>query len=266
MQPWNIAHRGGAQLMPENTLAAFADALSRGCDGVELDVQLTRDGTVVVHHDFHLMADVARRSGEWLAVPGPRIKDLTLEELRQYDVGLPRPGSVYSDTHPLLKPVDKAPVPTLEDVTALAAQAGRRFVLFLEMKCDASPDSADPQSLADAAYDVIAQSGLLERIVFVGFDWRALARIRRRAPTAVCWFTTDRLQGDARPVIDIIAQEGGQGWFAHLADATPEAIAHARARGLKIGAWTVNTPADMRRLMGLDAICTDRPDLLDSLL
>ena len=41
MHPWNIAHRGGAQLMPENTLAAFADALARGCDGVELDVQLT---------------------------------------------------------------------------------------------------------------------------------------------------------------------------------------------------------------------------------
>jgi glycerophosphoryl diester phosphodiesterase len=52
MQVWNIAHRGGAQLMPENTLAAFAEALARGCDGVELDVQLTRDGTAVVHHDF----------------------------------------------------------------------------------------------------------------------------------------------------------------------------------------------------------------------
>jgi glycerophosphoryl diester phosphodiesterase len=263
MQPWNIAHRGGAQLMPENTLAAFADALARGCDGVELDVQLTCDGTVVVHHDFRLMADVSRRGGEWLAAPGARIKDLTLEELRQYDVGLPRPGSAYSQAHPLLKPVANATVPTLEDV---AAQAGRRFVLFVELKCDASPDSADPQSLADAAYDVIAQSGLLDGIVFVGFDWRALARIRRRAPTAACWFTTDRLQGDARPVIDAIAQEGGQGWFAHLADATPEAVAHARARGLKIGAWTVNTPADMRRLMDLDAICTDRPDLLDSLL
>ena len=74
----NIAHRGGAQLMPENTLAAFADALARGCDGVELDVQLSRDGAVVVHHDFRLMKDVARENGAWLTEPGPRIKDLML--------------------------------------------------------------------------------------------------------------------------------------------------------------------------------------------
>ncbi|HEX4270573.1 MAG TPA: phosphatidylinositol-specific phospholipase C domain-containing protein, partial [Rhizomicrobium sp.] len=62
----NIAHRGGAQLMPENTLAAFADALARGCDGVEMDVQISRDGAVVVHHDFRLMKDVARKDGVWL--------------------------------------------------------------------------------------------------------------------------------------------------------------------------------------------------------
>ena len=87
MKPLNIAHRGGAQLMPENTLAAFADALARGCDGAELDVQLTNDGVAVVHHDFRLKAGLARKDGVWLTEPGPRIKDLSLEELRQFDVG-----------------------------------------------------------------------------------------------------------------------------------------------------------------------------------
>src|ERR1700733_10246090 len=123
MRPMNIAHRGGAQLMPENTRAAFADACARGCDGVELDVQLSRDGAVVVHHDFRLMKDVARKDDVWLTEPGPRIKDLSLAALRQFDVGGPRPGSDYALTHPLLKPMS-APVPTLEDVVALAAQAG----------------------------------------------------------------------------------------------------------------------------------------------
>ena len=144
----NIAHRGGAQLMPENTLAAFADALARGCDGVELDVQLSRDDVAVVHHDWRLMKDVARRDGAWLTEPGPRIKDLTLAELRQFDVGTVRPGSDYALSHALLKPVN-APVPTLEEVVALAKGAGRRFVLFVELKCSASEDSADPQTLAD---------------------------------------------------------------------------------------------------------------------
>src|ERR1700744_1608714 len=106
MHAMNIAHRGGAQLMPENTLAAFAGALARGCDGAELDVQLSRDGTGVVHHDFRLMQDVARKEGAWLAAPGPRIKDLTLEELRQFDVGTARPGSDYALKHSLLGPMN----------------------------------------------------------------------------------------------------------------------------------------------------------------
>src|ERR1700760_1397391 len=100
MKPWTIAHRGGSQLMPENTLAAFADAVARGCDGAELDVQLTRDGVAVVHHDYRLMRDVARQGGVWLDAPGPRIKDLTLAELQQFDIGRPRPGSAYAASHP----------------------------------------------------------------------------------------------------------------------------------------------------------------------
>ena len=258
MQPWNIAHRGGAQLMPENTLAAFADAKARGCDGAELDVQLTRDGVVVVHHDFRLKADMARRDGAWLTQAGPRIQDMSFEELRRCDVGTARPDSDYARTHPLLKPLDAA-VPSLEDVVAMA---GRGFKLFVELKCDTSEDSADPIMLADAVYGICAGR---DDIIFVGFDWRALVRLRQRDAGAACWFTTDRLSGDARPVIDAIAASGGQGWFPNFMDATPENIAHARAKGLKVGAWTVNAPADMRRLMGLDAICTDRPDLLAGL-
>jgi len=259
MQPWNIAHRGGAQLMPENTLAAFADAVARGCDGAELDVQLTADGRVVVHHDFRLKADLARKDGAWLTAPGPRIKDLTGDELRHFDVGTARPGSDYARAHPLLKPLD-APVPLLEEVVALA---GRGFKLFVELKCDSGPDSADPVALADAAHEICAGR---DYIVFVGFDWRALARIRQRDPGARCWFTTDKLSGDARPVIAAIAAAGGQGWFPNFADATPDNIAAARDAGLRLAAWTVNAPADMCRLRDLDAICTDRPDLLARLL
>jgi glycerophosphoryl diester phosphodiesterase len=257
----NIAHRGGAQLMPENTLAAFADALARGCDGVELDVQLSRDGAVLVHHDFRLMKDVARENGVWLTESGPRIKDLMWRDLRQFDVGTARPGSDYALKHSLLKPMH-APVPSLDEVAALARSATRTFLLFVELKCDASEDSADPHALADAAYHVIRRAELLDRVIFVGFDWRALMPLVKRG--AVCWFTTDRLHGDARPVIDMIASAGAQGWFPNFSDASPDNVAYARERGLKIGAWTVNHRDDMERLKGLDTICTDRPDLLQA--
>jgi glycerophosphoryl diester phosphodiesterase len=258
MQSKNIAHRGGAALMPENTLAAFADALARGCDGAELDVQLSADGEVVVHHDFRLMAGVARRDGAWLTAPGPRIKDLTLAELRQFDIGRPMPGGAYAASHPLLRAVDGATMPTLKEVLDLTAL--RPFTLMVELKCDHSEDSADPVALADAAFDVCAGR---DNIIFVGFDWRALVRIHERG--AACWFTTDKLTEDARPVIDGIAAAGGQGWFPNFTDATPDNFAYARDRGLKVGAWTVNGPADMARLSYLDALCTDRPDLLQAL-
>jgi glycerophosphoryl diester phosphodiesterase len=236
-------------------LAAFANAKARGCDGAELDVQLSADGVAVVHHDFRLMAGVARKDDAWLAAPGPRIKDLTAAELRHYDIGHPRPGSEYARKHPLVHTID-AVVPTLADVVALASPS---FRLMVELKCDASADSADPAALADAAYAVAGND-----VIYVGFDWRALMPLVARG--AACWFTTDKLQGDARPVIDAIAGAGGQGWFPNFPDATPENVAYARVRGLKIGAWTVNDPADMRRLQNLDAICTDRPDILMGLL
>jgi glycerophosphoryl diester phosphodiesterase len=226
---------------------------------VELDVQLSRDGAVLVHHDFRLMKDVARESGVWLTEPGPRIKDLMWKDLRQFDVGTARPGSDYALQHPLLKPMH-ALVPSLDEVAALARSAARNFLLFVELKCDASEDSADPLALADAAYHVILRAELLDRAVFVGFDWRALVPLVKRG--AVCWFTTDRLHGDARPVVDMIATANAQGWFPNFPDATPENLAYAGERGLKVGAWTVNRRDDMERLKGLDAICTDRVDIL----
>jgi glycerophosphoryl diester phosphodiesterase len=262
MRPWNIAHRGGAQLMPENTLPAFQDALARGCDGVELDVQLTRDKVAVVHHDDRLMADVARENGKWLERPGPRIGDLSWDALQTFDVGTPRPGSAYTLSHALLKPV-QAVVPRLDEVVDMAKGAGRPFLLFVELKC---AQGADPVALADGAHDAIAARDFLDGVIFVGFDWRALVRIRARDPGAACWFTTDKLEGDARAVIDIIAAAGGAGWFPNFPDATPENVAYAQGKGLKVGAWTVNEPAEMRRLMDLDAICTDRPDLMNSLI
>jgi glycerophosphoryl diester phosphodiesterase len=254
MRPLNIAHRGGAGLMPENTLAAFEDARARGCDGAELDVQLSADSVAVVHHDFRLMAGVARKDGAWLAAPGPRIKDLTVAELRQFDVGRTEPHSDYAVRHPLVKPVAGARVPTLEEVAALRSS---NFRLFVELKCDAGDDSADPLALAEAAFAVTGRDA-----VYVGFDWRALTVLVTRG--AECWFTTDRLTTDARPVIDLIAAAGAKGWFPHFPDATPQNVAYARERGLKIGSWTVNDPAEMNRLAGLDALCTDRPDLLQA--
>jgi len=267
MNPLNIAHRGGAGLAPENTLAAFRDAVARGCDGAELDVQLSRDGAVVVHHDYRLMKDVARKDGAWLAAPGPRVKDLTLEELRGFDVGRPRPGSDYALRHPDLAAVDGERIPTLDEVIAVAKSAPRPFQLLVELKCDLSDDSADPVMLADSAMAVVEAAGYQKSVIYVGFDWRALLRVKQKSPGTRCWFTTDKLQGDVTPVLHAIAAAGGEGWFPNYPDLTAETAREARGWDLKLAAWTVNDAAEMQRqtTLGIDAICTDRPDLLQAL-
>ena len=262
----NIAHRGGAALRPENTLSAFSAAIARGCDGAELDVQLSADGVVVVHHDFRLNPAITRHAGCWLSGTTPCIKDLSLAALQSYDVGRPDPGSEYALTHPRLSPAEGERIPTLEAVAARARSARSPFWLFVELKSSTHPDSGDPISLADEALAVM--ESYLDLTVFVGFDWRGLRRIKQRSPAARCWFTTDRLEGDIKPILQGLKQSGADGWFGECSNVTPEAVSHAKDIGLKVGAWTVNEPAIMKKLgpLQLDAICTDRPDLLKNLV
>ncbi len=120
--------------------------------------------------------------------------------MRRFDVGRPKPGSDYALRHPDLCARDGEAIPALGEVIALAKAAPKPFVLLVELKCDLSDDSADPEALADAALAVAEDAAFLDRTIFVGFDWRALLRVKQKFPAARCWFTTDRLPGDATPV------------------------------------------------------------------
>lgn len=261
MKPLNIAHRGGAALKPENTMAAFRHATALGADGAELDVQLSADGVVVVHHDYRLNPGLTRKGGIWLKGETPRIKDLRFADLQRFDLGRADPNSAYARGHPLMAAEEGARIPSLKEVAALPPN----FLLMVELKSSTDTASSDPATLADATLEVMKDQ--LSRAIFVGFDWRGLARIKARAKEARCWFSTDKLQGDGRVVLDIIKASGGDGWFPRYQDASAEMVKEARARGLKIGAWTANEPDEMKRLIDLqvDAICTDRPDALKAL-
>ncbi len=306
----NIAHRGGAALWPENSLGAFGRAVALGADGAELDVQLSRDGEVVVFHDYRLKTEICRDGeGNWLSRPTPRIKDLSFAELRGYDIGRADPASDYLRTRPDLLPMDGERIPLLSEVIAMAKMAAKPFTLFVELKTSFAERavSAAPEALAEATFAVLKAHDYLQHTIFVGFDWPGLLHVKKIAPEAECWFTTldqswfgegtppaesDPPAGPALEALRYWAKEGmspwaggfdavkyggsilraikaagGDGWFPTFTDATEAAVAEARALGLKVGAWTVDEPKDMRALAKrLDAICTDRPDILLGIL
>ena len=307
MGPWNIAHRGGALLRAENTLSAFADAVRRGCDGAELDVQLSRDGEVVVFHDLRLKPELCRDAeGHWLKPPTPRIRDLSFWDLRGLDVGRADPSSEYAKKRPSVIWRDDECIPLLAEVIAVAKTSRAPFRLFVELKTSFTnrADSAEPEELARRAIAVVEEHDYLDRCIFVGFDWTGLIHVKRIAPEAICWFSTmpvswfadgvpppehdpppeaalHMLRSWAREgtspwaaghdavrhggsLIAAAKAAGAEGWFPSWVDVNEESIVEARGYGLKIGAWTVDDPAEMRWLasLGVDAICTDRPDLL----
>lgn len=302
----NIAHRGGAALWPENSLCAFGHAVAMGADGAELDVQLSRDGEVIVFHDYRLKPEICSLNGEWVKYPASRIKDLTLKELEEYDIGIADPASDYARAHASVAPREGERIPLLREAIEIARTAKNPFRLFIELKTSFADRaiSASPQELAARTIAVLQETDFLDRAVLVGFDWPGLLHAKKIAPKIECWFTTQAQswfrdsppppQDDppSQPQLDAlrywaknaispwaggydavnyggsilraIKAAGGDGWFPMYRDANAQTIADAHALGLKVGAWTVDDVSDMRALIagGIDAICTDRPDLL----
>lgn len=110
-------HRGARGLAPENTLRAFEVALQHGVTTLELDIAITRDGVLVIHHDRALNPAIARDAqGQWLQQPSAPIHTMTWDELQRYDVGRLKPGDRYSANHPDQVPLDGARVPRLSDL------------------------------------------------------------------------------------------------------------------------------------------------------
>lgn len=191
-----IAHRGGSGLRVENTLAAFANAIALGAAGAELDVHLTRDGEVVVHHDDCLNPAYCRKpTGAWItraeAVP---IASLDYTELRRYEIGTPDPADPYAAHFPRIQPEPGQRIPRLRDVIRLVQAEDEDFRLIVEIKSPMLQAPDQPwRPLLAATLQVIAEEGFGTRATLCGFDWGALREARRRVPQMETWFTSPPL-------------------------------------------------------------------------
>jgi glycerophosphoryl diester phosphodiesterase len=252
-------HRGARGLAPENTLPGFERALAIGVDTLELDVGVTRDGVVVIHHDRRLNPDLARGpDGKWVTSPAPTIFSLAYEELQRYDVGRIRPGSEYARRFPHQKPIDGARIPRLRDLFELAKNSRVGFNIETKLVPDAPEETLAPEPFARALIAEVRKAGVAARTTIQSFDWRSLRVVEREAPEIATAYLTSGKSSDPAAVRDA----GARIWSPDLRDLNEEKVAAARAAGLRIVAWTVNEPADIRRMLDLqvDGIISDYPD------
>jgi len=282
-------HRGARGLAPENTLPAFAKALALGVSTLELDCAITRDGVVVVSHDPALNPDITRGpDGKWLQQAGPAIRTLTYQELQRYDVGRTNPASAYGKRWPVQKPVDGTRIPRLADVFALVKKSSNETVRFnIETKISplAPDETTTPEDFARKLISAVRSAGMAERTAIQSFDWRTLQVVQKEAPEIPTVYLTvekgfmDGIQAHqpASPwtagfhvsryggsIPRMVKAAGGAVWSPYYAETTREQVQQAQSLGLKVVVWTVNGPADMRRMIewGVNGIISDRPDLL----
>ncbi|MFM9928100.1 glycerophosphodiester phosphodiesterase [Variovorax sp. H27-G14] len=292
------AHRGGRGLAPENTLAAFNNAIDLGVNTLELDIGLTADGVVVISHDTSLNPDHTRDAGgNWLAPKsGAAIRTLTLAQLQTYDVGRLNPSSNYGKQFALQQPRDGERIPTLAALFAQvqARGANAATVRFnIETKVDPTKpnETAAPEPMVRALLAEIDKAGMADRVTVQSFDWRTLALVGQLAPQLPrAYLTTPRTLKDSRwtagleagsfasvpqmvKAASASAPASGKApapvtWSPAYADLTPAVIKEAQKLGMKVLPWTVNERADMLRLMdaGADGIITDYPDVLRDLM
>lgn len=248
----NIAHRGGRALRPEHTIIAYEHALEVGADVLEIDVQSTSDGVLVVMHD----SDVDRTTDG----QGP-VQSYTYAELQQLDAGY---WYTEDDGETYRYRAQGLQVPSFEWV--LARFSNSYFVV---------EDKQTDPSIVDAMLALVAAAGLTERVVFGSFEDAVNQEIRLADPdvftnlslgeVTTFFFLNEESEADYIPPGMFHQIPLSQGDIPIL---TPEYIARANRFDMKIHVWTINDAQEMRDVieLGVDGIITDDPNLLEQVL
>jgi len=237
--PRIIAHRGGGILAPENTLAGFATASRLGHGGVEFDVMLTRDKVPVLMHDDRLGRTVPGRGS---------IAAISYAELSQRDA-----GSWFDARYSAER------VPTLEQALEMLIAAG--IWMNIEIKPVPGHDAATGEAVALATARFWAARGAGLAPLLSSFSVPALQAAQRVAPQLARALLVESVPVDWRARLDALQAAALHVQHKFLSAAL---VARFRTHGVGIMAYTVNDPERARELLGwgVDAICTDRLDLL----
>ncbi len=291
------AHRGFRAILPENTLFAYQAALKIGVSAVDMDINMTKDGVLVVTHDLTLNTDLTEdENGNRIKVKTP-IKDLTLAEIRKLDVGDLDNKSELAKLYPNHLNFKRVQIPTLLEVIHYVKSISGKSVKFqIEIKTDPlEPElSVKPEKMAKALYQVLQQEDIIEITEVQAFDWQCLVELEKLNKNIQTAFLTSH---DSHPIskkadknnvsgiytagldpeefnydyLKMIKKLNGDFWEPYEMEVTQKEIQEAKSLGLKVVTWSYTegegTDFNYSRIEDLikwkvDGIITDRPDIL----
>lgn len=297
------AHRGGRDVRPENTLYSYAYAIELGATSIECDMQLTKDGQIVMSHNPILNSDITRdENGNYIENNKYDIRLMTVDELKKFDVGVMDPNcGEYYDLHGKTQFTYDAKIPTLEELMQLIQSYGdKNIVLNIETKSYPDPVSAgyknnvDPKKFVEVFNNIVKKYDMEDRVVLQSFDWQTLIEMKKLNPnisTSALWQEQPSWGRDSESLrryekkkspwlggLDIKDYQGNPVKAAHAIGAdiispyyteiSKQDVDEAHSLGMKVVPWTVNNEKDMNMLldMGVDGIISDKPWLLKQVL
>ena len=228
-----LAHRGASGYAPENTMPAFEKAIEMGADGFELDVQMTKDGEIVVIHDETI--DRTSDGKGW-------VKDYTLEELRKFN---------YNRTH---KEYEHADIPTMREVFELVKPTN--LVINIEIKTGVVFYPIEENLLA-----LTKEFGMEDRVFYSSFNHYTVKKIHELDPSTVVGF----LYGDGPIDMPSYGEKHGVNALhpALYNLQYPGFVEECKKKGLKLHVWTVNEEKYVKMCMDaqVDSVITNYPDM-----
>lgn len=229
-----FAHRGYSNKYPENTMLGFKKAIEVGCDGIELDVQLSKDGEIVVIHDY----EVGRTTG----APG-LVCDYTAKQLAALNAYDEYEG-IFGFT----------PIPTLREYFDMVKS--EKIITNIEIKNTPYPHNGIEEKVAD----LIREYGLQDRIMISSFNHLALEKIKKLMPQLP---TAALIDGYLYKPEAYVKTFGAQYLNINHKLIDQEYVDTLKTNGIEIQAWTADKAEDIERLLSLqvNSIITDEPEL-----
>lgn len=271
-------HRGARGYWPENTLPSIMAAVEGGVPIIEVDLLTTRDGEIVIHHEFFVNSDLCTYMDGGPILDSSLISELTCADIRKIDCGAKAHRKFHRQQE-----IPGTPIPTLKDLFTALKESQNPYAKSVQLNLEIKADPANPSFILDRStlvrtiINLVSQNEFTHRVYYSSFDANILSEVRRLDPKAILGFIFDAetlayahipSQGWSDAVLKIATDLQAKMISPEYVLLHKNEIHRLQSAGFKVVTWTVNDCDICMKLIanGVDDIITDYPIELMRLL